>query len=288
MVDNDRSTQAPDGTEIAYAVAGSGPALVLTNGLTTSSFFYKYVRPIWLTKYTVVTWDLPGHGRSQPARSEQSATIEGQPEIMARVMDAAGIASATQIGWSVGCQVVFEFARRYPGRTDALVALFGSYEHALSRTALPLPGSFLYAALRQRHGALFAAFVLQLARVAELPLGLEPLRRAEIIGRRTSDADARALIAHFRSIHPATSARMARSAEEHSAADMLRELRMPLLIVAGERDPFAPVHSVAEPLQRAVAHSVLVRLPEATHTALLDHAPEIASAVENFLSTALQ
>ena len=43
-IDNHLTVSAPDGTTIAYSVAGKGPALVLTNGLTTTSFFWKYLR----------------------------------------------------------------------------------------------------------------------------------------------------------------------------------------------------------------------------------------------------
>jgi haloacetate dehalogenase len=72
---NDRELRAPDGTRIAYAIAGSGPALVLTNGLTTTTTFWKYLRPIWLQRHTIVTWDMPGHDNSGPAASDAGATI---------------------------------------------------------------------------------------------------------------------------------------------------------------------------------------------------------------------
>src|SRR4051812_48226154 len=145
--ENDLTITAPDGTKLAYAVAGSGPALVLTNGLTTSSFFWQYLRPRWLSRHTVLTWDLPGHGRSGPAQSDRSASIQGLPALLAQLMDTAGIERATQVGWSVGCQAVFEMYRQFPERCNALVTLFGPAEHALRNTALPIPGSWHGAAL---------------------------------------------------------------------------------------------------------------------------------------------
>lgn len=119
----DRSVRAPDGTRIAYNVAGSGPALVLTNGLTTTGTFWKYLRPAWLEKHTVVAWDLPGHGASEPAKTAQGASIEAQPALLARVMDAAGVERATPIGWSVGCQIVLEMYRQFPERCAAIVTV---------------------------------------------------------------------------------------------------------------------------------------------------------------------
>lgn len=286
MILNDRTTRAPDGTSIAFAVAGRGPAVMLTNGLTTSSFFWKYLQPRWSQHYTVITWDLPGHGRSAPARSDGSATIAGQPAIMARVMEAAKVERATHIGWSVGCQVVLELARQMPERCSALVTLFGSFRQALSSTRLPVPSYLLRRSLAEPHGALVARLVQHFAQLARFPAGMKLLRRANIIGAQTSDADVRGLIAELRRLDPSTNARLARSAEQHSAEDMLPGLRLPLLIMAGERDPFAPPHIVGEPLHRAVPHSTFVRLPEATHTALLDHHDAIAHAFAAFAGAA--
>ena len=70
---NDRFCEAPDGTRIAYAVEGDGPAFVLTNGLTTTTTFWDHLRPSFLRSHRVVTWDLPGHGNSEPARTPLGA-----------------------------------------------------------------------------------------------------------------------------------------------------------------------------------------------------------------------
>src|SRR5690349_15004882 len=62
------SVQGSDGTEVSYELVGNGPALVLTNGLTTTSTFWKYLQPRWAPHHSVLTWDFPGHGKSAPAR----------------------------------------------------------------------------------------------------------------------------------------------------------------------------------------------------------------------------
>lgn len=282
-IDNHLTVSAPDGTSIAYSVAGRGPALVLSNGLTTTSFFWKYLRPRWLRRHTVVTWDFPGHGASGPAKSARSATIEGQPALLARVMDAAGVQRATQIGWSVGCQVVLETYRQLPARCNAVVALFGPAEHALSNTALPVPGAWLDALLAQPRGVTLAALIQRLAQAAALP-GVAPLLRGlGLIGEGTSTADLRHLIGDLGRVDPGTGQRMARSAEAHSAHDVLARLRVPFLIMAGDKDPFAPPGRVGVPMHRAAPGSEFVRLPHATHTALLDHADEIGAVVDDFL-----
>jgi pimeloyl-ACP methyl ester carboxylesterase len=50
---------ALDGTPIAYEARGDrGPVLVFTNGLATSSFYWRRVLPHFERRARTVTWDL--------------------------------------------------------------------------------------------------------------------------------------------------------------------------------------------------------------------------------------
>jgi pimeloyl-ACP methyl ester carboxylesterase len=275
---------APDGTRIAYRAEGEGPAFVLTNGLTTTTTFWDHIRPRWLARHRVVTWDLPGHGHSAPAATAAGARIEALPEITARVMEAAGVSRATQIGWSTGCQVMFEMYRQFPERCDALVALLGPAGKVLDTTELLLGGSHLYRLLRHLPPYVFAPIFRVLTANADAPGGPAVGRRFRLIGRETTNHDARRILAHLRRVDARTMQNMGCSAQEHSAHDILAGIRVPVLIVAGDRDPFAPAERVGVPLHRAIPGSELLRLPRGTHTALLDHAEAIADAVEEFVA----
>lgn len=279
---NDRTLHTADGTRIAYGVHGSGPALVLTNGLATSSYFWKYLAPLWAARHTVITWDMPGHGKSGPARSDTSASIEGMPAIIERVMQAAGVERAVQIGWSVGCQVVLELYRQRAARCQALVLLFGPAAHALSGTRLPLSGSLIDSMLRGPAGLPFANVMLKGAQVARLPGIVGVIRKLGLVGT-ASDEDVRGLIGEMMHMHAPSARKLACSAEDHSGVDVLRRLAVPLLIMAGDRDPFAPPAAIGERMHELAKGSEYVRLPEGTHSALLDHVPQIAGAVDAFL-----
>jgi pimeloyl-ACP methyl ester carboxylesterase len=280
---NDRFCEAPDGTRIAYAVEGEGPPFVLTNGLTTTTTFWERVRPSWLRRHRVVTWDLPGHGNSEPARTSLGARIESMPAIVERVMAAAGVERATQIGWSTGCQIVFELHRRHPARCSSLVALLGPAGRVLSTARLPLGRDALYAVLRYTPAAVFAPVFREMMKSADTDRGVTVGKRAGLIGRDTTHVDARRFLAHLPTLDPTTVQRMATSAEEHSAHDSLSRIDVPVLIVAGDRDPYAPSERVGAPLHVAIRGSELLRLPRGTHTALLDHADLIAERVETFV-----
>lgn len=274
---------ASDGTVVHYGSAGDGPPLLLTNGLTTTVHFWKYLAPHWRTRRRVITWDMPGHGRSSPARSQQSAQIAGQAELLAAIMDAAGIERATHVGWSTGCQVVLEFYRRYPERCDGLALLLGTPGRVLSTSTLPVPGPTIEWLSVHTPRPLFAAATRLLAQIANAPFGQVLPRLSGLIGKETSHADAAEITRHLRAIDPSTIQVMVASAEQHSAWDLLPSIRVPTYIVAGDRDPFAPATTVGVAMAEAIPAAKLLRLSEGTHTALLDHADDIRDFLEPLL-----
>jgi pimeloyl-ACP methyl ester carboxylesterase len=281
---NDQSLLAPDGTRIAFGAVGKGPALLLTNGLTTSSAFWKYLRPIWQDRYRVITWDMPGHGDSAPAATPRGASIEALPAIMAGILDRLGIERAIHVGWSVGCQTVLELYRQYPTRAQAVIMLFGPAGHALENTRLPIPGAWIERIMRHRSAE---ACVALAGRCAGLPLppGMTALlRRARLIGVQTRAADLREILDHVARLDPRTTRLMTLSAQEHSAFDVLPRVAVPLLLMTARHDPFMPMEHVAMPMHEAAPGSELAVLDSATHAALLDFPGEIARHVDDFIA----
>lgn len=281
------SVTLDDGTLIAYSLHGSeragAPPFVLTNGLTTDTLFWRHLIPEWGRRHRIVTWDLPGHGQSGPAQSDASATIIGQPAILQRVMGAAGVERAVQVGWSTGSQVVLELYRTAPARCLALVSLLGSAGRVLDTARLPLPGPVIDGLAQRMPQRVFEGAAFALTRVMNTRVGHALGRRLGLLGPDASRQDVRAITEHMTTLHPATVQRMLHSAQEQSAHDLLCRIEVPMLIVCGDVDPFAPAETVGVPMHEAVEGSELLRLPRGTHTALLDHPLQIGEAVESFV-----
>ena len=89
------TVDAADGTRLAYAARGEGPVLIFTNGLATSSFYWRRVLPHFERRARIVTWDLKGHGDSGPARSLASTTVADSADDLRRVLDAASLTAPT-------------------------------------------------------------------------------------------------------------------------------------------------------------------------------------------------
>ncbi|HEX6239525.1 MAG TPA: alpha/beta hydrolase, partial [Polyangiales bacterium] len=162
--------------------------------------------------------------------------------------------------------------------------LFGPAGNALEHTRLPISGKQLERLAGHGQAVRVALLVTRLAR---LPVGaglMTWLRRARLIGARTSADDLREILDHVVHLDPRTLPLMTLSCQRHSAYDVLPRVTVPLLIMAGGQDPFMPLESVAMHMHEAAPGSELVVLETATHAALLDFPDEIGAHVEAFLA----
>jgi pimeloyl-ACP methyl ester carboxylesterase len=106
------------GHELRVRVDGTGPALLLLNGLTRPlESWDPFVKAV--SGRTIVRFDVPGVGDSPTSLLPQS--IAKMAEITALVLDEIGLDRVDVLGLSHGGAVAQEFAVRFPQRVGRLV-----------------------------------------------------------------------------------------------------------------------------------------------------------------------
>jgi len=119
-----RYTSTPAG-RVAYATAGTGPALLVDTGWITDlrgqPELYSFGRFIerLAERFTVIRYDKPGCGQSD--RDGIDLSFDGQVAAALAVADAVGADRLSLFGASQGAQLAAAIAARYPGRVEALV-----------------------------------------------------------------------------------------------------------------------------------------------------------------------
>ena len=112
-----------DGVKIHYEVHGSGPALLLTHGYSSTSEMWKGQIEALSKHHTLVLWDMRGHGQSDypddPAAYSEALTIAD----MAALLDAVGAGNAIVGGLSLGGYMSLAFYRAHPDRVRALLII---------------------------------------------------------------------------------------------------------------------------------------------------------------------
>jgi 3-oxoadipate enol-lactonase len=122
-------------TQVAYAVAGEGPGLVLVHGTGGSgATTWSHLLQEFTSDWTVVTPDLPGSG----ATTDDGGRLE-LDELGAQVAAAAadaGLDTYALVGFSLGAAVAASLAATEPDRVDALVLVAGSKSGTDARSKL--------------------------------------------------------------------------------------------------------------------------------------------------------
>lgn len=277
-----RFTRASDGTALAYRVVGDGPALVFTNGYATSDFYWRNLARHFQDRATIVTWDLKGHGRSAGACDPERVTIEDSVDDLRRVLDAAGIDRATMIGFSLGCQIIFEAWRQIPDRIDAIIPILGTYGRPFDNLLHPRLGPHLHKVFATIAPPVAPLIIAGTFLSLRTPLAHRINQLTGMMGKELDRDTMRPFYDHFALIEPRTWVGMGIAAQRHTARDVLPTIDVPTLIVAGGRDALTPV-GLSHEMHETIPTAELVMLPEATHAGLFEYPQEITAAVDDFL-----
>jgi pimeloyl-ACP methyl ester carboxylesterase len=105
-------TTSGDGTRIYYEVHGSGPAVAFVHGSGGHHAAWWQQVPALSDRYTVVTLDLRGFGRSDSGMDEFDATMF--PDDVLAVLRAAVVGPAVLVGQSIGAAAGLKAALRAP------------------------------------------------------------------------------------------------------------------------------------------------------------------------------
>src|SRR3954471_22804951 len=112
-----------DGVNIHYEVHGSGPALLLTHGYSSTSAMWHGQVAALSRHHKLVLWDMRGHGQSDypadPAAYSEALTVAD----MAALLDEVGASTAIVGGLSLGGYMSLAFYRTYPERVRALLII---------------------------------------------------------------------------------------------------------------------------------------------------------------------
>lgn len=108
-------------TPIFYSIAGEGPVLVLLHGFLESSTMWSLLVPSLSLRKTVLTIDLPGHGKSGSLASTHS--MEMMADVVNALLDHLQIAKASFMGHSMGGYVGLAFLEANAQKVETFTLL---------------------------------------------------------------------------------------------------------------------------------------------------------------------
>jgi pimeloyl-ACP methyl ester carboxylesterase len=271
-------TASVHGREVSFALAGSGPVLLLIHGMAGNAENWRAVIEPLSRAHTVIAPDLPGHGESEPGGGDYSlgSLAAGLRDLLLTL----GHERATLVGHSLGGGIAMQFTYQFPEMVERLILVSSGGlgpEVSLILRAAALPGADLFisatAGAGQRLGSvvgrgLGAIGLRPSADIAEVARGYGSL----------SDGERRAaFLATLRSVVGTGGQRIA-AGDRLYLADAL-----PLLIVWGSRDPIIPA-SHGEDAHESLPGSRLEVFEGIGHLPQVEDPGRFVAVLERFLA----
>ncbi len=113
-----------DGSRLSYQLHGpdDGPLITLTHGVSLDRHTFDGQVPALVDAgYRVLTWDIRGHGHSQPMGTGISLTQVADD--LVAILDDVPVERAIIAGQSFGGMVIQDLLDRYPERVTAMVVI---------------------------------------------------------------------------------------------------------------------------------------------------------------------
>jgi len=256
-----------NGIDLACQVDGpdDGPVLVLGHTLATSRAMWRGQIPHFAKRYRTISFDMRGHGES--VAPDYPYSLEMLSEDVIGILDSLGVERpAIFLGISIGAMVGQALALRHADRLRALVLC-----SAVSR--MPPDARAMW---DQR---------------------IEAIRKDGIAGQVQPTLE-RWLSQEFRARDPETTKWVAdmiratsvagmigcaRAIQKLDYTDQLGRIALPTLIIAGEKDPGAPV-AAAQVIHDGIKDSRLEVIPNVLHQAPIEAPDRFNRIVGEFLA----
>lgn len=245
---------------IYYEVTGQGPSLVLLHSLGFNSAAWREQIEVLSPYYTIITPDMRGHGRSP---HQQTITVDGMVDDVEALVEHLKLASFHLLGISMGGIFSLAYYQRHPGKLRSLI-LADSYatlgEVGQARVA--------DAEKRWTGGIDMAAFGREYT--ADCLLPTTPRAWHEELAAAIASMQPQAYLETMRAIYLA------------DVSAILPLVRVPTLVIVGERDHRTPL-ALSEVLARRIPGASLVTIPQADHLSNLDNPAAFDKAALDFL-----
>jgi 3-oxoadipate enol-lactonase len=247
-----------------------GTPLVLAYGIGGNADMWDVNREALAARHRLVLWEPRGHARSDSPDDPAKYSFQRWALDLKAVLDHLKIRRAHVGGLSLGAGIATRFALRFPARVRSLVITNSS-------SAAGLPLSVENLVMRAR--SIEITLTKGMDAMAEYAMAANP----NVSERLAIEPSAREeFYAEYRALAPIGYANSLRAllAMDH-ITDQLRHLRMPVLLIGGDRDPsLAPM----KVMHRKVRGSKLVVLSPASHFGNRDQPEAWNRTVLDFLA----
>ncbi len=284
-----RRLTTPDDVQLAVhdrpGPSAAAPVIVLANGLGGNLAAWRHLVGHFGATHRIVSWDYRGLYASTltPAQAAGGVdvSIESHVADALLVIDRLEIPRATLVGWSMGVQLSFDIASRIQDRIEAIVALSGGYGQVFTHTKFGAVGAPLIMPGMEVVRQVLTNFGGPVARIAKAPFLIRSMKALGVVAPSLDEKVFTELVGEYVQLDFAVYNRILASLHAHDVQSVLPSLAMPVLVMAGDRDPMTP-HAVSLRIVDLLRDAELMILTGGTHYVPVEKPDAINRRIERF------
>jgi len=243
------------------------PTLLFLHGVGGDLDAWQYViKPLQAKGYNTIAMDLRGHGYSSHPRTPQSYNLSHLVKDIEEILKAEKQKEIILIGHCYGANIALMFTLKNPHMVKKLIVIGASY----------CPPPYLKNAILRKG----AALATNVATLLSLP-ARKPWHSPYPPGKYHKDYEwfglARTIWHNSLRSYTQTSKQI----ENFNVLDQLPKIKVPTLIIAGEKDSIYPL-PLSEKLHQEIPNSKLEVIKNANHVLPMNNPEEITSLIFNF------
>jgi len=236
------------------------PVIIFTHGMFLDSRTFEIQMEYFKHQYSVLVWDLPGHGKSIKLKTDDLFQIAADG--LLELMGDRWIEKAVLVGQSLGGLIGQYFAYHYPHRVTALVSIGGN---ALDQM------------FEWKKGIAFSLYAL-LIRLFPIKLFGKIFAKGNAIHPHTRDY----LVNNFTRMTKTQMLTIVKGFSNGIRMGIPEAPRQPHLITHGDREPSFVIHMIKK-WHEGSSNSEYVLIPDAGHIANQDNPEEFNQVVMDFI-----
>lgn len=251
-----------------YRVQGSGPYVILLHGFLESLEIWTDMVNKLADKFTVVSVDLPGHGRSGLGDEEQSMPLMALA--VRALMSSLEVDKFVLCGHSMGGYVSMEIAREMPDRVKGLV-LFHSHAAPDDEKARENRNRTINI-VKLNHANFIHSFIPDL--FAE-PNKEKLKDQIDRLRNRAASTSGKAIMAALSAMR-----------DREGSLDILMNASFPFLFIVGKDDSRMPYQKILAQSMMPL-HSETLTLANVGHMGIIEAPDKIFPVIRNFCERCL-
>ncbi len=284
----------PDGSELQVECYGreDAPPIILTHGWGANSTEWDYLKKE-LADFRLIVWDLPGLGRStRPTNRDYS--LEKFSRDLEAVLEVAGASPVILLGHSIGGMITLTYCRLFHQQLQTKVKAISLVQTTYTNPVRTTNMAGLFTALERPIIVPMLHLTIWLSPLIWLSNWMSYLNGSGILSTKSSGFagtetwEELDFVARFQlQSSPAVLARGMFGMLRYDATEVLKNINVPALILAGDKDPVCNPEA-SKRMQQEIPGAKLEQFMPAKHMGLIEHHARFAEILRQFASSCFQ